>query len=384
MTTIFHDEGVTGPGCHVLIIGINEYLYGLSGTANIGLKQLTSPVPSAYAMANWFLGRKGTSPGTIGYHNPQVPLASIEMLVSPAGVFKRNDGTVVNVDAATKANIFAAFKAWRAKLMQAAGATGVFYFCGHGLMVANHYLLASDFGDPESPPWENSFDLNLTIRSLQRDVNGPLYFLIDACRQISERQYETLGSTPQALQMVNLSVADKNCPCTLIEAAGEGELAMGSPNEVARFTSSIIKALSGYAGRKIPGQKSWEVTGDKLAEAARVIIERGNLNTKTPQHVEQTLRGNSVLHVQTDTPQVLVTIDLDPRSRLDQYTLYLQRVGSERIDYSGPDCPWYVAGPVLSGNYEIGALRRTSIEGHIRYSDERLDPPSYDICISVT
>ena len=126
-------------GTHVLIIAAGEYpaLWGgdpakqLSDADKIGMRQLSSPPLSAAALAEWFLADSDGSQMQ-GFHNPEAPLASVEMLVSPTRSYRLPDGSEVAVEAATKANITGAFRKWRLRAASHPDNNAVFYFCGHG------------------------------------------------------------------------------------------------------------------------------------------------------------------------------------------------------------------------------------------------------------
>lgn len=131
---------------------------------------------------------------------------------------------------------------------------GVFYFCGHGVMASDHYLLAEDFGRSNAQPWAQAFDISTTIRAIEREVPGAVFYFIDACREIARDVAMTLGADPNALQFADLSKKVIRKSATVIYATGEGELAFAPKGgQVSRFTSALLCAMSGYCGIKSPG-----------------------------------------------------------------------------------------------------------------------------------
>jgi hypothetical protein len=100
----------------------------------MSLKQLSSPPLSAVALASWFLGRQNPTPGATGFHNPNAPLATVEMLFSPSQPYTRPDSAEVLVEAATRANIAQGFERWLERAAAHDENVAVFYFCGHGVM----------------------------------------------------------------------------------------------------------------------------------------------------------------------------------------------------------------------------------------------------------
>jgi hypothetical protein len=188
MTTVYtSQEAARDPravGTHVLIVGVGEYPSLLGGDPTrslddpMSLKQLSSPPESAKALASWFLGRQGgASPAPAGFHNPGAPLVTVEMLLSPGQTYTRPDGTPVPVEAATRANIARRFDFWSERAAAHADNVAVFYFCGHGVMGANDYLLPADFGVvSRRNPWADAIDISETARAMRRLGSGPLYF----------------------------------------------------------------------------------------------------------------------------------------------------------------------------------------------------------------
>ena len=68
---------------------------------------------SATALASWFLGRQGSSRAAVGFHNPNAPLATVEMLLSPSQSYMRPDGAEVSVEAATRKISRTRFDDWK-------------------------------------------------------------------------------------------------------------------------------------------------------------------------------------------------------------------------------------------------------------------------------
>jgi hypothetical protein len=230
MTLLYAPAAASQPGTHLLAIGVGSYPFLLGGNGKLtnkplGLKQLQSPPLSLRAMLDWFLA--GVSlPGSCGFVNPAAPLASVEALASAATLFTFNAPTgILTVDAATRQNIQDAFEAWLLRLKSHPDNIGVFYFCGHGMMVSDHYLLAEDFGRSNAQPWAQAFDISNTIRAVEREVSGSVFYFIDACREIARDVAMTLGADPIALQAADLNKRVVRNSVTAIYATGEGELA---------------------------------------------------------------------------------------------------------------------------------------------------------------
>lgn len=152
MTTVFisgNRTNVNSAGTHVLIVGVGEYPCLLGGDSvrlldkPMGLGQLSSPPLSAVALADWFIGRQTLGPEVdepVGFHNPNAPLASVEMLVSPGLSYQCRDCTNVAVEPTTRDNIDCSYGAWVERAKSHAGNIAVFYFCGHGIAGSSDYI----------------------------------------------------------------------------------------------------------------------------------------------------------------------------------------------------------------------------------------------------
>jgi hypothetical protein len=113
-----------GPGTHALVVGVSHYPHlspneGPVAKTYSTLKQLPSAVLSAKAFANWLCRTP--------LRNPAAPLGRIELLLSPA---EQNEG--VQCEAATHANLQAAFGRWFKTCTSSSDNVALLYFCGHG------------------------------------------------------------------------------------------------------------------------------------------------------------------------------------------------------------------------------------------------------------
>jgi Caspase domain len=198
--TLIFDSGLEhSPSTHVLAIGVGRYPHLLGGEAALaanplGLRQLTSPPVSLRAVSDWFM-RPLIHAGQVGFVNEDAPLGTLHAVASAfQSVEVLTPNGLIGAPPATMANIEAAFASWLQCLKRNPSNLGVFYFCGHGIMVSDHYLLAEDFGAGLNP-WSKAFDISNTIRAVEREVGGALYFFIDACREVSRELALSVGAT---------------------------------------------------------------------------------------------------------------------------------------------------------------------------------------------
>lgn len=386
MTTLYNNAAST-PGAHVLAIGVGQYPHLIGGKGPrakkpLGLAQLTSPLVSVKAFLDWCLAPL-VNPAEVGYCNPACPLASVEGLASgEAVVSMTTPAGAVELAPATLGNIEDAFDGWLERVAGNDANIGLFYYCGHGIMAADHYLLAEDFGRSNQRPWGKAFDVSNTLRAVEREVKGALYFFIDACKEISREQALTLGANPSALKAVDLAKPVVRSSSSLIEATGEGRLAFALEGRVARFTEALLTALSGYCGVKSAGRPTWDVDGETLAAAVRKLLENGNKTASRRQVSSQVISGASVPLLTVGTPpRVKVEIDLTPEQKRATAQMYLLSARGNRYEHDGSNGVFQTEVP--RGFYSVGALAKGGEFAAIQHDDQDLGPPLYDFIMQV-
>ncbi|MDJ0944437.1 MAG: tetratricopeptide repeat protein [Kiloniellales bacterium] len=306
MTTVFsreRDEATKEPGTHVLIIGAGAYPHLLGGTGKLarnpmGLQQLSSPPVSAKDLAAWFAARQADTPGDVGFWNPYVPLATVELLVSPS-----SDLT----EEATRTNIESAYEIWINRVKENVQNIGIFYFCGHGVAGRNDYVLPADFGKSLNP-WRDAIDITNTARAVRRRANASFYFFIDACRDCKPEALRP-GAGQSSLDEFEPEKDVLSFSRLMVWAVGDGRQAHAPKGGVSRFTSAIIKALSGFCAEAVPEENTWVVTGATLCTSIERILEEENrsLEPRYRQHIEFQRIGSKVFHFETRRPQNVAT-----------------------------------------------------------------------------
>ncbi|MDM0110539.1 caspase family protein [Variovorax sp. J22R133] len=380
MTVVYEKNPTDGPGVHVFAIGVGRYPHLIGGSGplaekSLGLAQLSSPPVSVKAVVDWFLA--SLAGATPGFANQTVPLGSVEALASAeAPVSVMAPGGPVQLDVATRQNVQVAFQRWLGRMAGDANNIGVFYFCGHGVMAADHYLFLEDFGESNDLPWDKAFDISNTMRAVERDVPGALYFFIDACREVSREMWLTQGASPTSLKVVELKKPVLRSSASLIMATGEGRLAFAAEGRVSRFTDALLTAMSGYAGVKGPGSATWDVDGESIAGAIRKLLELGNKTAKRRQISDQTISGDSVPLLRLGKPPLVkVELDLSPEQARALATMYLLSAKGVRNDHPGASGVFLVEVP--RGMYSIGATALEKQFEDLLYEDQDLIPPSF-------
>jgi len=225
------------PQTHAIVIGVGDYphlrggsLYDAAASpVTMGLKQLTSPVVSATAFANWLVTK---------HSNPAAPLGSVELLLSPGDYQPPGDDAPrVTVETATMENIQNAFDRWYERCDTLNGKAhdaakdnvGIFYFCGHGVEYEVLALLPEDFGASKNRPWDTSIDFTKTWYGMGDCKAQTQCYFIDACREAAIDTLKSKGFSPRPLKTSqSLSFPPRAAP--ILYATPSGQTAQGTPN----------------------------------------------------------------------------------------------------------------------------------------------------------
>lgn len=254
------------PSLHAFIIGVAHYPHlpgggGSQARNPLQLTQVTTPQYTAAAVAEWFAR---------SYHNPQVPLGSIELLISPAKNSPRTATQKVPVtEPATMAQIKKSFKAWKARAQGHRDNIAIFYFCGHGVLKVNHFLLPSDFGDPVEPnAWENCIDFDAMRVGMRSCEAQTQLFFVDACR---ETPPDLLTEIPKGQQLISSDESDDVRAFAVYNAAAEKHQAFGPADGPTYFSQAVLAALRiGAEGR---GGHSYVVDTFSLGNAIGKVMK---------------------------------------------------------------------------------------------------------------
>jgi Caspase domain len=269
MTLIVVDTA-SGPHTHALVIGIGGYdhlrmgagrpLPNLLQYGNLG--QLTSPPRSAFAVANAL-----QSP----WLDWQVPLGTVDLLVSTAPAEPDPSGDGARFGSATRDAIQTAFDAWWDRCNADEGNVAFFYIAGHGIEGSHQIVLASDFGRSANQPWQHAFDVDDTYRALTANKAQTQVFLVDACREIRTSNVEVPNAPAPALRSPMLRQPD-NCMYELtIMATSRTRKAYGVSKQPSYFAKAFIAGLAGGAAMKADGE--WWITTGKLAERFYLLMD---------------------------------------------------------------------------------------------------------------
>lgn len=244
---------------HVLLVGVSEYPHLPGGPEfdarrppkrTFGLGQLTSPLLSASALADWFLTK---------HDHPDTPLGSVELLLSPSEYAPNADaavklgvaaGSAVTVPSATFDSIKEAAGRWFDRLHELRENIGLFYFCGHGLEASDRYLLAADFASDPKNLDQGIINFQQTFRNMARCKVSTQCFLLDACRDSPDQLRVAASEGKVGRPIVDPQsgpILGRNAP--IYHAAAPEKPAFGPPGEKSFFAGALLDCLNGMAAR---------------------------------------------------------------------------------------------------------------------------------------
>ncbi|MFF7250102.1 caspase family protein [Embleya sp. NPDC008237] len=310
MSALLHDSRSAGPAVHALVIGVGGYPYLPGGEkadpryclAFDGMSQLTSPPRSALAFARRLIDG-GPSVGNL-------PLGSVELLLSWAAGDRGSDPPDPAPREATIDNIRDAFEAWSARCAADPDNAAVLYFCGHGLQSDTQLLLAGDFNRHGETPFAQAIDFDETRLALQQTGPRTQCFVIDACRTDCF-DLRPSGVQPLARPRLFASGVCENELTLRLPAFGE---AGGRREEVSYLTRAVIRALDGQAATTDETGR-WVVSMAGIRRSIDLLLMEEMNVASLHRGVEANNLGDAVMYVLDRAPSARLTVSFRPAER---------------------------------------------------------------------
>jgi hypothetical protein len=325
---------LTAPRLHAFVIGVADYPHLMGGSGqpaavNFGLQQLTTTRHASISIAEFLTSR---------YLNPDCPLGSLELLLSPSEKLTRSDNTKVTIETSTMANIRAAFKRWYDRCNSQTGNIAFFYFAGHGVSRDSRYLLAADALDPNQLKLsENFINFDWMRLGMRKNAAATQLFFVDACREKPIDLY--LQANVDGDSLVDAGVNDKLAATSAAYfAAADGQRAYGPPNEGTYFSTAVIDALNGAAAKKKDGK--WAVNTSELGNAINQIMSSLSRTQNLPLTCNSDADGAvATIHF---PPGVFVHLTVGCRSAQanNELDIHLQRQAVVVHSPAGDPRPW--------------------------------------------
>ncbi|MGX7002333.1 hypothetical protein [Caballeronia sp. KNU42] len=359
--TVLLDDEQTDPGTHVLLVGVGDYPYLKDGDdakpfdMAMGMGQLSSPPLSVHALATWFMDA-----GT-GFHNPDRPLRSLQVLCSADGpvLINGTGGVPYAVDRARMPVVKEAVIDWMARAGRNPENLAVFFFCGHGLAFgeAENALLLEDFGGNPVNPMADAIAFDSMRLGVLRHCAAKLQIhLVDACRTPPTKEFLEIygnGATGDPIAAAGLSrkLRDKIAPVYF--ATGLASAAYGLNGQPSLFTQGLLQSMRGPASRD--KDDHWEVQVPALAEGINKCVASMSFQVQ-PQYCQPHETGPELMiHRLRADPEVIVKVFTRDPNLLPQTILALVDEDTQAREERPPDpAPWWVA--LSTGSYRFEAL----------------------------
>lgn len=290
MTLVF-DAASPDPGLHALVVGVGCYDDGVGANAT----SLRSAPNSAVAMATWLRDE---------YRNPDLPLRSIELVVSPA-----NPDFEVKVEFSGKAaeraymgqakqqgpipayGLAKAVKDWKDRASASEKNMTLFYFCGHGVQFQGApHLLVEGFQPGADAPFESALNFQKFWIGMEMCLARKQIYVVDACRDVPSWVLAKQGSAPgRGLVELDVDRLPVNLPprsAPIFYAASEMQRAGSNDGKISRFTKAFLEVMRGPACVRSGKPRTWRVSTYQIITSMMDLRNRavlGDWDGQTPR-----------------------------------------------------------------------------------------------------
>ncbi len=350
---------------HVRIVGVGRY-----DSAAI-MPAVTTSVLGARAFADWILTR---------FVKSDRPLGSVEMLGSPApgqadwtpssaaaarlGLNAAAGALALPDEAATFANIQAAFARWLERAGASPDNAAFWYFSGHGLFKSETLLLPQDAQLPsETRSAGNLIAPARTMSNMQNIQPSTQCFFVDACSETNMElifNVEEQPGSPLCRPPSGGAIARRDA--TIYFGSYAGGKAYGPENAPPYFTQELLSCLERRAGD--PGWGGKQVTMSSLSSALQAAaVLRAEQESNPGIQFSETKPGmiacNAVLCELRGPVEVLVQVRCLPKDAMPTAKLFVEIAGRRTARPAPHVTSWCTT--VAKGQFTAGA---------------RFDPPS--------
>ncbi|MBA3359994.1 MAG: caspase family protein [Acidimicrobiia bacterium] len=374
MAEIQLDAVVDGPGTHALVVGVSNYPY-LDGPQQtlvgkrFGVSNLSSAARSASEIANWLLTE---------YQNPATPLASLNVLLSPAAgeVVSDPTGKLAAVGRARRDEFEQAVMAL-AQRSKSPQSMCVVYVAGHGIQLTTRgaFLLLEDCGrsDKANELYGAADMAGLHGAFMAQGQALNQVWFVDACRQRPSfaNSFEELAGaftlSKSAIEKVDSSV--------LFLAASSREAAFAEIGGTTLFSQALLTMLRGAAAVGPDDVCDvWNVPVLRLADRLAPAVKKLAGAKQAKQQVDVTGKVNpNVVQRFARPPMVRFHPMLDPGEAAATARASLKARGATVLS----DAPWPVDCDVAAGLYTLSVTTDPPFQPIDGWA-VNLEPPSFD------
>lgn len=341
-------------GTYALVIGVSRYPYADGDDATdfgeqSGLENLSSAARSASEFAAWLLKE---------YRNPEAPLKSLQVLLSPAEdevIHPEIEALLPAPYSATRAAVRQELISFR-EMCKKPENVGIVYVAGHGVQLSKRgaIVLLEDFAaEGQMDKLEGAIDMVGCHAGMNGDEYAAHQFwFVDACRQrpIYARKFESMTGALSFGDEPNGQVHS----APLFLASSTRESAFAERGGTSLFCRAVLTALRGDGARG-PDEGSgneWTVPVSRLVELLHDSVQELAGEHGEEQRVDITGRVNeAVIHRFPKEPDVHLQLSMDPEPAAASAKIELLLNGNTPVN--PPPSEWPIDQRVPAGLYQL-------------------------------
>ena len=317
----------SSPCMHALVIGVSHYQYlpenslgpiPEDGRVTLGLCQATTPAYSALSFASWLESE---------YNNPDIPMGSIRLLLSPSTQEEEQEDALANLEPhvlhPTARNVKEALFAWKRDCEKSRNNLGIFYIAGHGIQLSkdDSIVLLEDFANPNDNILAGAIDIGSVWRGMSNENAAKIqFYFVDSCR-IKPDIFTKYEKNPVG---VTLDVTDEGTveAAPIFFSAAPRTHALGELGKGTLFCQALMDCFKLHAVDWPDQQGRWMVTTSSLNKwLGRRVMQLALEYNEVQDAVPGGLMKDVPLHILTKPPNVPVIIGLDPKDAAEHHAL---------------------------------------------------------------
>jgi hypothetical protein len=344
---------VIGPGVHVLIVGVSDYLNlpdpdEPSLDSTWGLNKLTSPALSAFKIYE-----------CIRQSQLRLPLKTLRLLLSPSDVELKAEpalGTAGSTRAHREA--FETFaRAWRDDAKNVADDMTIFYFAGHGIQRGpdEGVLLLEDFLSP-GPPLAKSVRVGDLWSGMAPSPTHPnialtQFYFADACLMRPETQKKFVNPQVPDVFGAEFNVVDRR-GAPVVFSTVDGAIAIGRKGKPSHFAEALALALERGAEEpeQVGGNTVWPITSITIQTALDAYYAKHKLGTNVKMGG---VVGRPVIRYLSGPPDVELCVQIQPDSLASPYGVWLLDENGNAVPPCNPINRTQIEIVVKAGIYRV-------------------------------
>lgn len=361
-TGLVHQAEGSGPGLHVLLVGVSDYPFLEGGEEEqascYGLGQLDSAARTAAEMMRWVLAPAGQLAW---------PVRSLRLLASPSPVERAASPVLADALPATLPNLRRAARAWRRDAAADPAGAALFYFAGHGVQRTrgDSLLLLSDFLDPDGATLAGAIDFNELYDGMAEPAYPGMaqtqFYFVDSCRADFTGVQRLANATPAVLwDITEGGRDDRVAPIFFGASIGRPAFGAAVPGGVSAFGGDVITCLAGGAADLVrtPSGSYWTVTIGAMAQALQQLVTEAN---RTPGRdlrsfsFDRWTNLDTVLVRLNKAPEVSCRFAVEPAEAVTHVAITLGALDQAAPFTFGPPCDLTGRYRAPAGGYVISA-----------------------------